>query len=412
MTTLYLICSFITLCWLILWLTSKKITWWEGLIVSATCFLIAGITHFCSFKSQTGDKEYWSGQIIGVRQFSAWQEYYEYAVYRTEYYTDTESYTDSKGKRKTRTVRKSRRVFDHWEPTSRWHEKYNVAYSNIGTDYRISDREFQEWGDKFGGISKERGVRTTSEHNSRMIGGNEYDFVSSNRSGFVIPVTKEVSFTNRIKATTSVWSRAIPPAKLDLPEIPVNNNPWVSNRLLGTAKKDFSIRALDDLNGVIGPKIQIDLIIVGFQEDDAMMSNYLESKWRGGTKNQLVITYGPKWARVFGWSKSDICKANIESLFLKNPRNNELLEKVKAELLANYERRDWHDFDHLDIEPGGWAWFWFLFFVIGANGGLGYVFYRNLENKGGNKVEDFVLAQNFSLTDLIPKFFKYDPGSK
>lgn len=394
MIALYLCAIIPILAWFIAWLRFDKVNVWEFVIPSAVTFIIAGIVHFSSFKSQTGDTEYWSGQIVQARQFSEWQEYYEEAIYRTEYYWTTETYTerDSKGKSRTKTrrVQKSRRVFDHWEPRTRWHSQHYSAYSNIDTSYGISEGTYRDWAGKLGGDHKVKGDRTTMEHNSRMIGGKDYDLVADNKTGFIIPVTKEMSFTNRLKAKKSIWSYSEPPKGISIPDRPVNNDPFKSNRLIGTAKDFFSVRALDDLNAVLGPAKQIDLVIVGFDSDDEKMSNYLESKWNGGTKNQLVITFGTKWVRVFGWSKSDTCKLNIESLFLKEKKDDALLQKVKAEILSNYQRRNWHDFDHLSIEPGGWAWFWFIFISLLAHGGAVYFAITNGCDKFDNPFDNLI----------------------
>lgn len=393
MIALYIVCLLPFFLWIAAWFIFQKVNILEVLIPSCVTFIVAALVHLISFKSQTGDKEYWSGQITQVKQFSEWREYYEEAIYRTEYYYENESYsvTDNKGRshKKTRRVKKSRRVFDHWEPRTRWHERHNTAYSNIGTEYSISDAEYKEWAQNFGGDSQVKGDRTTFSHNSRMIGGKDYDLTASNKTGFVIPVTKQVSFENRIKAKTSIWSHAKPPKDLNLPNRPENSNPFSSSRLCGTANKYFSIRALDNLNAVLGPVKQIDLVIVGFDSDDAQLSNYLEAKWDGGTKNQLVITFGDKWVRVFGWSKSDFCKANIESLFLKYKKDDNLLKLVEAEIRNNYERRNWHDFDHLSVEPGGWAWFWFLLVSTILHGGAFWFAYNNTDDK--NEVDSSII---------------------
>ena len=123
MWALYLACLLPIFIGGVLFVLNKKIVWWEWLIGSCAGFLVAGIVHFTAFKSQTSDFETLSGQIVDCRKFSAWQEFYFEAIYKTE------TYTTGFGKnRQTHT----RRVFSHWSPRTRWHSEYFVAYSNIG----------------------------------------------------------------------------------------------------------------------------------------------------------------------------------------------------------------------------------------------------------------------------------------
>ena len=125
-----------------LWAINKNVHWVEWMICGVVAIVASGIMHGCAIHGMTADKEVHSGEIITARQFSRWKEYYEYAVYKTEYYATTEFYTDDKGRSRSRTVTKSRRVFSHWEPTSRWHEESFSARSNIYTSYGISRSKF------------------------------------------------------------------------------------------------------------------------------------------------------------------------------------------------------------------------------------------------------------------------------
>lgn len=380
MSNLYYFCFLPAAVWLVLFLNSKKIHYWEAIISLFSCFIIAGITHYASYKSQIGDYEFWSGQITQVKFFEDWTEKYQEAVYKDETYTTTER--DSNGK--SRTVTKTRRVFSHYEWRTEYHPEESVAYSNIGTSYDISKAEYLRFIKDFGGEKPVKGDRSTFKRSSHSIKGDDNDYVSVNINNPIIPVTKRVDFENRLKAG-SVWDKVPPPDSLGIPERPQNENPWQSNRLIGRAKEDFSIKALDQLNAILGPIKKIDISIVGFKTDqDAMFGQYLESKWLGGNKNSLTICYGGDkasktfWAYCFGWSDSDICKKNLETIFLQNELTDELLRtKVRSEIELNYTKPDWHRFDYIQIQPGGWAWFWFLFFICISQGLIIWFSYNN-----------------------------------
>ena len=382
MISLYLFCFIPAAIWLVLFFLNKEIHAIEAVASLSVAFLIAGITHICSYKSQTGDYEYWSGQIVGAKFFEDWTEKYEEPIYRDESYTV--SVPDGKGGTKTET--RTRRVFSHYEWRTEYHEEYAVAYSNIDTSYRISKSKYLEFLKDFGGEKKVKGDRSTSNRSSHSIKGDDYDYVTVNSNNPVIPVTKRVAFENRLKAG-SVWDKVPPPAELNIPDRPENDNPWRSNRLLGIAKNDFSILELDKLNAVLGPTKKIDINIVGFDSDNSMMGQHVESKWKGGNKNSLTIVYcrkeskRPNMVHCFGWSKSDICKENIEHILMNNDLGDDVVPLIQEEIQKNYTKPDFKEYDYIQIQPGGWAWFWFLTLVILSQGVIIWISLRNSLNK-------------------------------
>ena len=381
MIALYLFSCIPAAIWTFLYFHNRKIHIWEAVCSLFISLILAGATHYFSFKNQTGDTETWSGQIESVKLFSAWTERYQEKVYKTEeYYTGT-------GKNRTR---HTRRVFSHYEWRTDHHPRRNIAYSNIG-DYAVSDLKYKELIEEFGGEKSIQGDRETIKSKSHMISGDANDYISVNNKNPIIPVTTQKSFENRLKAG-SIWDKKQPSDKLNIPGRPENSNPFRSDRLLGTAKNHFSIRKLDELNAVLGPDKKVDINIVGYNTGNSQFGQYTESKWLGGNKNTLTICYGmdkdfsvspdsnpgnannpnkthkPSWVYVFGWSESDICKRNIESLLLTSGVGDAILPELEREVRKNYQKPDWHRFDYIQIEPGGWAWFWFIASLLVCQG--------------------------------------------
>lgn len=360
---------------------SKKVVWWEWLAGSAAAFLVAGIVHWTSFNSQTADFETWSGQITHARQFSAWLEFYQEAVYRTETYT-----TGSGKNRQTHT----RQVFSHWRNCTRWHSEHFTCYSNISTSYSISKDQYNRWKTQWQNETKVRGDRSTLEHNSRQIDGDPFDYETSCPSLIIEPIHCQKSVVNRLKAAQSVFNFVKVSAETEklLFKYPESSNPFSSNRVLGTATLKISTKQWDILNAKLGPIKKVNLIIVGFDSPDHTLAESLKALWIGGKKNDLVLVYGNGWSRVFGWSDSDILKRNLEQLLLQNPVDENLLPEIEKLILAEYEKTNWHKFDHLSVEPNGWAWFWFWLCLILTQVGL-WVFFH------GNGVDKFKLWANF-----------------
>lgn len=339
----YIIALFPMMAWFVAWLiSSQKLNPIVCIGASVSCFIIAGICHALFLSNMTTDEETWSGQITHARQFSAWKEYYEEAVYRTE----TRTVGSGKNKRT-----ESYRVFDHWEPTSRHHAEYWMCYSNIDTEYYINETDFQYYIKKFNHKASIAGSRTTMEHNSRMIGGDPYDYVSQNKTGWIQPITKRMHFENRIKASPSVFSFITVPEAIKVFSYPDNGNPFNSNRVLGEASKKISLLCWDQMNARLGISKKVNVIIVGFTDSDSYISEYQRAKWLGGKKNDLILCYGNGWAKVFGWTEKEDVKQNLETLLLDSKIDDSIIPLIESEIRSHYIIKDWKKFNYLSVEP-------------------------------------------------------------
>lgn len=350
----------------ILWVCSRKVVWQEWACSAAAGFIFAAIMHAIAVHGMTDDTETWSGRIIQSREYSRWKEYYEYAVYRTEYYTTT----DSKGQ----TTTHSRQVFDHWEPTTRWHEMRWECFSNIDTSYDIARDYHQYFEGKFKDRHTVRGDRSTWEHNSHMIAGDPNDYVADNHTNWTEPVTKAVSFENRVKACPSVFSYVKPAPGIVYP-YPANSNPFRSDRLLGTALSAVNKFAWDQMNARLGPTKKVNVVMVGFAGKGSDYGQMQEAEWVGGKKNDIIITYGgpdahPTWAHVFGWTEHDVVKRDLESIILNSGVATTTLPLIENEIIHNYALKDWKKFDYLTIEPP--AKYYLIYIVILGLGNVGY----------------------------------------
>lgn len=356
----------------VLWYYEKSVTWWEWLAAFAVALTTALIFQWISVMGMTADTETWSGFITHGRHYAAWQEYYEYAVYRTETRTGTRTVSDGKRSR-TETYTYTVQVFDHWQPTSTWHSDNYSINSNIDTSYSIDRGGWYGLAKDFGGFTSTRGTRTTVSHNSRMIGGDPNDYLTQNTTGYIKPCTKNVSFENRIKAAPTLFSFAKVPEFIKTFEHPKNEQWWESDRLLGTAKKDIPIWQFDQMCSRLGPSKKVNVIMIGFGEQSQSMAQWQQAAWVGGKKNDLVLCYGNGWATVFGWSESELVKRNLETLMLTEKVNVEILPKIESAISDGYQKKDWHKFDYITLEPPAWSYWTFAVVLIGSQ--LGFWFW-------------------------------------
>ena len=392
MIFLYILAFIPVIIGLVLWLKSSTIIWQEWAGGTFLAFFIAVLMHICAVVGMTDDIETWSGRIVLTKQFSAWREYYEEAIYRTEYYTETESYYDSDGNRHTRTVQKSRRVFDHWESRRRWHKEYFQMWSDIDTSYDIPKEEYLRLVSLFSNLVTVAGDRRTGEHNSRMIDGDKNDYESRPVSGYIYPVTRLMHFENKIKAAPTVFSFIKVPTNIPVYEWPENPRFRISDRLIGDASKKINILAWDQMNAIIGPLKQVNVIMIGFTNQSSSIFDYQQAKFIGGKKNDIVLCYdmngtNTDWARVFSWSEREDCKRNLETIILSNPIDDTIIPLIHKEILTNFVRKDWHKFDYITIDPPGWLYPTYIFILLLTQIGL-YVYFHMNEFKRNN-VKDY-----------------------
>ncbi len=357
----------------ILWALSKEVNWVEWLSGSVAAIALAGIFHTIGVYSIPSDIQTFSGQITKARHFTRWQEYYEEAVYRTEtYYTGT-------GKKKER---HTKQVFDHWRGCKRWHDDDWKFYSNINTDYNVNAAEYTRTVRLFGEERSIEGDRTTSEHASKMIAGDPNDRISTPISGYIYPITDKRTWENKIKVGPSVYSFIEVPKTVPVFDWPANPDPFVSQRLLGTAAQDMPIYDWDRLNAQLGPAKRVNLIAIGFGDKDSEIAQYQRAKYVGGKKNDLVICYGgeaktPSWVVVFGWTDKELVKQNLQTLILEHGFIKENLQAIRDEIISNYKIKNWHEFDYISVPPTTGLIVWYVISMIVVQGGLYYWFNKN-----------------------------------
>lgn len=373
------------------WIFNKNINWIESTILSVLGFVIALSFSVLGVLGMTHDIEIWSGQCTEARHIPSWLEYYEEAIYRTETYTETETYYDGK-ESKTRTVTKTREVFDHWEPRTRQHlDEYHFS-DTLGNNISISVAIYNDVKTKFGGTEgKRKGDRTTSEHNSRMISGDPNDYYTINTTNHIYPVQEGRTWSNKVKAAPSVFSFPEVPPTVKVHEYPTSNSHFVSKRVINT---NINTYKWDQLCAELGPFKKVNLIIINFPNNDESIAEWQRAKWIGGKKNDLVICHSskdsskpPTWAKVFGWTESEIAKVNLEQVLLTTAINDSVIPKIREIVIRDYRIKDWKKFDYLDVELPASLIIWYISIQILVCGGWFWISYKNGIDKSEKEIK-------------------------
>ena len=349
---------------LVLYMKYDNVSFYEFLGVGLLAFALSGIFHYISFSSMTDDTEIWSGRITSVVYHPRWVE----KVQHTE--------TDNKGK-------------THVSYSYTTHNKYWEAKTNIDSAENISESLFNQLSAKFGPISKQWVYKSGFESGDHNI------YVCNNISNYMVPISENRTFTNRIKGSKTVWNYPEVPSDVKVFEYPKTSDWFRSNRLLGSAKTTISIDKFDEMCARIGPAKQANVILVGFDGNSTIeMGNYQESKWIGGKKNDIVVCYGgadskrPTWVHVFSWTEKDICKINIRNIFMNNSVDDSILPLLEKEIYETFARKHFSDFDYISIAPPDWALPWYIGVVGIVQVCVWTYFFRN---DYGKKDDSFML---------------------
>lgn len=343
----------------VLWYLDKEIVWWEWLVGSSAALLMAGIFHAVSLWGMTDDTETWSGYIVKATHHPEWVE---------KYYVTVEH---GSGKHKYTTR----------EPRWTTHHEFWDADDQYVT-HEISPSFFAEICRNFNSYVTEQ------PYKSGFDGGDRNIYVSYNKTGFIYPTTSIHHWVNKVKAAPTIFSFVKVPTNIAVYAWPENPDWRMSERLMGTASVLFDRLEFDRMNSRLGPTKKVNVIFVGFGEQDSSMGQWQEAKWFGGRKNDLVVSFGgmtknrpASWVHVFGWSESFMAKRDIETLFSKYPASPQLMLLVEKEINANYQIKEWKKFDYIRVEPPAWSYYVYFIVLIVTQGVLYFLFHSNLQSK-------------------------------
>lgn len=341
MWLMYLIAFIPIIIGFFVWVYSKEINFLEYLLSCVIGFLVVIIIHGLVILGMTGDTETWSGYVTKAIHIPQWVEEYQQSH---TYYVGKTSHTYYTTEHRTH--------YPEWS--------VECTLGERGASFRIDEAKYKEILSKFGEEKTVYGSRDGFDS------GDHNDYIAVNTNNYIVPITQEYSFSNKVKACPSVFSYEKIPKTIKVYEYPQNGNPFVSNRLLGVPKKDMNIFEFDKMNTFIGMKKYANVILINFEGKDRKIAQYQEAKWVGGKKNDIVICYSknPKWSYVFGWTEKEVVKRDLEEMFINNDISTNMTTLIQEEIMNNYVIKDWKKFDYLTVDTPGWAYFLLIIIMI------------------------------------------------
>ena len=335
---------------------SKQMTLWEFFIPLGVGLMLIFTVKTISENLSVTDTEYWGGWVEKAVYYEPWDERVSctHAKYRTETYDCGDSKTP-------RTC--TREVFDGYE------HMYDVSYHP--EHWKVVDSNNETWNikkstyDYFSALYESNSfVELNRSYHS--IDGDSYEATWNGDWDTLSPTTKKHSYVNKVANSTSVYEfRYIDKNKTDVFDYP-NDEGFNTQSVLSSSHWSNS-NEIDKINASLGAKKKIRVwILIWEGKTDRQVAFDQEAYWKGGNKNELVICINVNsksdptvnWCHVFSWSDSEELKTSIKS-FISIDNNKldmiKLSEFLKPEIEAKWVKKNWHEFDYLEVQTPAWA---------------------------------------------------------
>lgn len=331
-----------------------KVLWWEYLLPTLSCLVLILIASFASECGQTTDTEYWGGIVTKAEYYEYWDE--EVPCTHPKYCTRTT--TDSKGRMTTESYQCG---YQHWYDVEE-HPPYWKVVNTNGESIRISKGKYRQLVRKFG---NQKFVDLHRDYHEED--GDKYVSIWGGKRRNAEPTTTVRIYENRVQASNSVFNYPEVPVKkirqYGLHRYPQISRYYFMRPILGNAGPQTreAEKLLDYYNGTLGAKKQVRVFILVFQNQPREAGLMQEALWKGGNKNEFVLTVGldgqkVDWAHVFSWTKKERLKLDAEA-FVEEQDTFDPVTTAKwlGKNLTRFERRPFAEFEYLHVAPPTWA---------------------------------------------------------
>lgn len=340
----------------------EKTALWEYAVVLVPSLLLFFALKYSFVYISSLDKEYLSDLVSKITYYEDWDE--------TVMVTHTRTVSCGNGKTRTET---------YVVPERRYHPKRYVYETVTGETNDVSEDEYKLICYKLNMPA----VFKDMHRSYRSKDGDAYVTSWNRTRENSYPVTWTHLYQNKVKASSysifkygNMSEEEIKENKLfDYPEIKNNDQ----NPILGFNATDTDIDAVRYLNGYRGPKNQIHVFILCFNNPSLEVAEMQKAYWQGGNKNEFVVCLGVKnntviWCNPFSWSDEPMLEVKTRDYFIKHPDINfkDYAEWLDTQIDKNWHRKEFNDFNYLSIELSiGW-YIAILLIILCYNVGISY----------------------------------------
>ncbi len=340
----------------------KNTALWEYVVVLVPSILLFFALKYSFVYISSLDKEYLSDLVSKITYYEDWDE--------TVMVTHTRTVSCGKGKTRTET---------YVVPERRYHPKRYVYETVTGETNDVSEDEYKLICYKLNMPA----VFKDMHRSYRSKDGDAYVTSWNRTRENSYPVTWTHLYQNKVKASSysifkygNMSEEEIKENKLfDYPEIKNNDQ----NPILGFNATDTDIDAVRYLNGYRGPKNQIHVFILCFNNPSLEVAEMQKAYWQGGNKNEFVVCLGVKnnkviWCNPFSWSDEPMLEVKTRDYFIKHPDINfkDYAEWLDTQIDKNWHRKEFNDFNYLSIELSISWYIAILIIILCYNVGISY----------------------------------------
>lgn len=367
---------------LLFWM--KKVVWWEVLLLIVPSALIILLMNTIMVSYNTSDTEYLGSYIKKVNYYEPWDERVpcRHPIYCTRTYPC--------GSAKSPRTCTSTYVCGHVHAYDvDYHPEYWTKEDNYKKEYDVSYSEFKYLRKLF--ATNQYFVELNRDFHS--IDGDAY---STNWAGELersSVITKEGSYTNKIRASHSVFKfeniTEKEVAKWSLYEYPAVTD-YKQKVVLGKKVDGRTERKLQYINGYYGPKKQFKLFVLFFKNQSMDVVNKQRSYWEGGNKNEFVVCIGVdnsgrfEWVDAFSWMSKPALEVEVEEFISRTEdvKLKKFADWLPNQVAAHWKRRDFNDFEYLQMELTETQLWWIMIILMIYNVAMSvWVINNESENK-------------------------------
>lgn len=357
----------------------KKVTWWELVLPSVVALVIIFTMKGCDKSSNVQDVEYLSQYVVSASHEEQWNEWIKKTC-SERYACGTEVYTTGSGKNQHTSTRTKycTRYYD-CSYCENHPERWYIT-DDAGNSFSISKYEYdklvKDWGNQ---------EFVDMHRHYYTIDGNKYVTRWNNDRSTLLTTHRTHSYENRIQASHSIYnfqdisdSDKVHNKIFEYPSI----SDYVQNPVMGSGfavsqkQQDY----VNSINGLLGKKKQVQYFVCIWKNMPRSVADMQQSYWKGGNKNEIVVCIGVNsankitWANVFTWSEKDIVRIKIRNYLLDNKDKyidfKELTDISYNTIEKDWKRKNFHDFDFLEVELTDTQVNWIYIIVIVFSLGL------------------------------------------
>lgn len=369
-----LIPVFVAVVLLIFW--TKSVVWWEiaALVLPTSIIILLMNTIMVSYNMS--DTEYLGSYTKRVSYYEPWDE--EVPCRHPIYCTRMVTYSCGTAKSPRTCTRMERYICGYEHPYDvDYHPEEWTKEDNFGSEHNISKEYYVHLKQRF----NTKDYFTELHRDYHRIDGDKYSTDWGGEAERSDVMSSSGSYKNRTQASKSVFKfqkiNEKQKKKWKLYDYPSVENGYQAV-VLGKKVDGMTDRKLQFINGFYGPNKQFRMFILFFKNQSMEVVHKQRSYWEGGNKNEFIICIGVdgsgkfQWVDAFSWMDRPTLEVEVEDYFNTNTDLNlsKFADWMPKQVEHKWVRKNFKDFEYLQIELSPAQLYWVMFVVFIYNIGI------------------------------------------